>query len=418
MSSLVFTYHNVSLPSFPKEPLNNIREKLEQNAFAFFDILSDEALLSQVEEKAKALKEEFTNFVVLGTGGSSLGAKTLCDLKNNPFGRQKHNVHFLNNVDSYTIEQMLGSLDLEKTCFIAVSKSGSTAETLCQTLCIMKALETKGMDVKKHFVILTENKDSPLTQLAETYLITPLDHSFDIGGRFSVFSSVGLLPAALMGIDNRALHKAAKDYVKDFHHSLTTDLNVSHPVLEGSLFAFQALENNKPIAVMMPYVDRLLSFAQWYAQLWAESLGKQGKGSTPVASLGTVDQHSQLQLYNDGPNDKTYTFLVEDSRKTGLLPNGYVYTDASLSYLENKTMGDLLYAEARATIDSLIKVKRPLRAIAFKHLDETVLGELLAHFMLETILTAELLNINAFDQPGVEESKRLTRHYLAKKHAS
>mgnify|MGYP003663007646 CR=1 FL=1 len=417
MSQLTFSYQAVSLPSFPKAPLRCVQEKLEKQAYAFFNILGDEALLSQVEEKANALKEGFKHFVVLGTGGSSLGAKTLCDLKNNPFGNQKHHVHFLNNVDSHTIEQMLESLDLERTCFISVSKSGSTAETLCQTLCLMKALEIKGMDVKKHFEILTENKDSPLTQLAETYLITPLNHHKEIGGRFSVFSNVGLLPAALMGVDIRALHRAAKSYVADFQKDINNNL-LNHPALEGSLFAFQAMENSKPIAVMMPYVDRLTSFAQWHAQLWGESLGKKGKGSTPVPALGTVDQHSQLQLYNDGPNDKTYTFLVEDSRKKGLVPNAYVYTDAKLSYLEDKTMGDLLYAEARATIDSLIKVGRPLRAIAFKKLDETVLGNLLAHFMLETILTAELLSLDAFDQPGVEESKRLTRDYLAEKQAS
>lgn len=417
MSHLTFSYHNVSLPTFPKEPVRLIQEKFAQKAYAFFDVLGDETLLTQVEEKARALHETFTHFVVLGTGGSSLGAKTLCDLKNNPFGAQKHHIHFLNNVDSHTIEQLLTSLDLDKTCFISVSKSGTTAETLCQTLCIMKALEIKGMDVKKHFEILTEDKDSPLTQLAETYLITPLDHHKGIGGRFSVFSNVGLLPAALMGINIRALHNAAEAYIAAFQESARNN-ELTHPVLEGSLFAFQAMENAKPIAVMMPYIDRLASFAQWHAQLWAESLGKQGKGSTPVAALGTVDQHSQLQLYNDGPNDKTYTFLVEDSRQKGLVPNAYVYTDAKLSYLEDQTMGDLLYAEARATIDSLIKVGRPLRAIAFKALDETVLGELLAHFMLETILTAELLNLDAFDQPGVEESKRLTRHYLADKQAS
>jgi glucose-6-phosphate isomerase len=417
MSHLTFSYHNVSLPTFPKEPLGLIQEKFAQKAYAFFDILEDEALLSQVEEKAQTLQKDFTHFVVLGTGGSSLGAKTLCDLKNNPFGGQQHHVHFLNNVDSHTIEQLLASLDLEKTCFIAVSKSGTTAETLCQTLCIMKALEIKGMDVKKHFEILTENKDSPMTQLAETYLITPLDHHKGIGGRFSVFSNVGLLPAALMGVNIRALHKAAQSYITDFQDPSAHGASM-HPALEGSLFAFQAMGASKPIAVMMPYVDRLASFAQWHAQLWAESLGKQGKGSTPVAALGTVDQHSQLQLYNDGPNDKTYTFLIEDSRQKGLVPNAYVYTDAKLSYLEDKTMGDLLYAEARATIDSLVTVKRPLRSIAFKALDEVVLGELLAHFMLETIVTAELLNLDAFDQPGVEESKRLTRHYLAEKKAS
>ncbi len=409
-----FTSHNHPLVSSKKEDvLKKIQEKLAQNEYAFFDILGDDKLLSEIEHRVVDLKKAFKNFVVLGTGGSSLGAKTLCDLKANPFANQDHNVHFLNNVDSHTIEQLLSSLDLSDTCFMAVSKSGSTAETLCQTLCIMKYLEARSMDVKKHFVILTEDKDSPLTQLAETYAITPINHHKSIGGRFSVFSNVGLLPAALMGVDIRKLHGAAKGYLETFANADT-----SHAAFEGALAAAQGMEAGKSISVIMPYVDRLSSFAQWYAQLWAESLGKSGKGSTPVAALGTVDQHSQLQLYNDGPDDKLYTFLVEDSSAKGLVPNGYVYTDENLSYLEDQTIGDLLLAEAKATIDSLKNVGRPVRMISFEALNEGVLGQLLAHFMLETIIAAELLELDAFDQPGVEQSKILTRQYLAQKKAS
>ena len=413
MTKLTLDLYNVNLPEEGLSSLKEVQKKIAEKSYAFFDILTEASVLSEVEQKASDLRQAFKNFVVLGTGGSSLGAKTLCDLRTNPFSDQGPQVHFLNNVDSYTIEQLLSGLDLNQTCFIAVSKSGSTAETLCQTLCIMKHLEGKGLDVKKHFMILTEDKDSPLTQLAETYIITPLNHHKEIGGRFSVFSNVGLLPAALMGVDLRALHQAAQDYIETFQQA-----DVSHAAFAGALMAHQGMQAGRNISVMMPYVDRLTSFAQWYAQLWAESLGKAGKGSTPVAALGTVDQHSQLQLYNDGPDDKIYTFLVENSSGKGLVPNGYIYTDDKLSYLEDQTMGDLLYAEARATIDSLKNVNRPVRVITFDQLDESVLGQLLAHFMLETILTAELLGIDAFDQPGVEQSKILTRHYLAEKKAS
>lgn len=416
MTHLSIRFHN-GVPQKASENevalLKKVQDNIAQNAYGFFEILGDEEVISEVEKTAEDLKKSFKHFVVLGTGGSSLGAKTLCDLKTNSFADQSHKVYFLNNVDSHTIEQALGGLDMEQTCFIAVSKSGTTAETLCQTLCIIKHLEAAKIEVKKHFVILTEPKESAITKLAQSYGIAPLAHSQKIGGRFSVFSNVGLLPAALVGVDIRALHQGAKAYVANFQSATS-----NHPAFEGALFAQQNMAAGKRLSVMMPYVDRLASFAQWYVQLWAESLGKQGKGSTPIAALGTVDQHSQLQLYSDGPDDKTYTFVMQNSQDSGLTPSDYVSQDDRLSYLKNQTMGDLLYAEARATIDSLVDVKRPVRVMSFAHLDEKVLGELLAHFMLETIVTAEFLEINAFDQPGVEQSKVLTRHYLAKKKAS
>lgn len=393
--------------------LKEVQRRIAAKEYGFFNALHHEDALALAQKTAQRLREDFEHFVILGTGGSSLGAKTLCDLVTNPFATNGPRLYFLNNVDSHTLEQLITSIPLEKTCFIAISKSGTTAETLCQTFCLMKVLEEKNLDVKKHFVIITEPKDSTLTQVAETYNITPLPHPLDIGGRFSVFSLVGLLPAALAEVDCRALFQGARLALDHFGRAPHT-----HPALEGAATAAQALTQGRNISIVMPYVDRLFPFAQWYAQLWGESLGKAGQGSTPVAALGTVDQHSQLQLYHDGPDDKIYTFLVEDSRGRGLTPNGYVHTDGALAYFQNKHLGDLLYAEAQATMDSLKKVGRPVRVISFPKLTESVMGEVLVHYMLETILTAQILGVNAFDQPGVEQSKILTRQYLQPQKAS
>ncbi len=382
-----------------------VADRIQNQEYRFFDILDDHDHWQAVKDKADDLRSRFDTFIILGTGGSSLGAKTLCDLVQNPF---QSKVHFLNNVDPVTIDHLLKSVDLAKTGFIAISKSGSTAETMMQTVCLMKVLETKGIDVKKHFEIITEDKQSPLDGLAETYLIDPLPHDKGIGGRFSVFSNVGLLPALLAGFDIDQLRSGAKSYIMSF---LATPK--SHDATSGASAAVWGLENGQNISVLMPYLDQLQSFAAWYGQLWAESLGKNGQGSTPIAALGTVDQHSLLQLFRDGPDDKMYTLVVPTAAgNTNFSPNGYVYTEPSLAYMMDQTMFDLLSAEAKATADSLKNAGRPVRTISLDVLNTETLGQLLAHFMLETIVSAEIMNINAFDQPGVEESKVLTRDYM------
>ncbi len=391
------------------ESVNTVLEKSLKGVYAFFDVLEDEDHFQEVLHKAAELKEKFSTFVILGTGGSSLGAKTLCDLSTNPF---QENVHFLNNVDPLTIHHLVDVLDLEKTVFIAISKSGSTAETLMQTLCLMKVVEEKGLDVKNHFQIITEDKDSPMDRLAKKYAMTSLTHHKKIGGRFSIFSNVGLLPAALSGVDIKILRSSALVAFKNFKETSAVD----HPAVQGAISSALHHAEGRNISIMMPYLDRLQSFAAWYCQLWGESLGKEGKGTTPVVALGTVDQHSQLQLYSDGPDDKIYTFLVQDTSKVwldrNLTPNGYVSMDSKLEYLKDRTMGDLLFAEARATMEALEHKERPVRAIFFAKMAEKELGELLIHFMLETIICAEIIGVDAFDQPGVEKSKVLTRSYL------
>jgi Glucose-6-phosphate isomerase len=412
------THLNIEFSSTPSvteqaaQSATHIAELINANAYQFFHVLKDTDLHNLVATTATSLKSKFVNFVVLGTGGSSLGGKTLCALTDNPFKTAKHPLYFIDNVDPRTITQLLTSLNLQETCFIAISKSGTTAETMMQTLCVMAALEQQGLEAKDHFVIITEAKDSPMTRLATAYHLPTLEHDMKIGGRFSVFSIVGLLPAALGGVNIKALTQAALDYLAEFHQHPT-----HHPATLGAQALYQAMESDKPMTVMMPYVDALNCFAAWYAQLWAESLGKQGRGSTPVKALGTVDQHSQLQLYYDGPKDKYFTFLIEETAGQGSLPLA-AYHDQALTYLAGRTMGDLMAAEAQATVDSLKNAGCPLRCMRFNGLDEAVMGELLVHFMLETILTAEMMGVDAFNQPGVEDSKVRTKDYLQIRHPS
>jgi len=174
-----------------------------------------------------------------------------------------------------------------------------------------------------------------------------------------------------------------------------------------------ATDNNILSTVMMPYIDRLADFGLWFRQLWAESLGKQGKGTTPINALGTVDQHSQLQLYLDGPSDKMFTIIMLSCAGAGLSVDPRLADDEALAYLAGKSVGDLMDAEQRATAETLIRNKRPTRIIQLDRLDETVMGALMMHFMLETIIAAHLLGVDPFDQPAVEEGKILTRKYLA-----
>jgi glucose-6-phosphate isomerase len=184
------------------------------------------------------------------------------------------------------------------------------------------------------------------------------------------------------------------------------------PVLGATLNVALAKENNINTIVLMPYLDRLNCFGSWFRQLWAESLGKNGQGTTPIRALGTVDQHSQLQLYLDGPKDKLITLIIANQKnKGGLIPKDLA-NDPELEFIANKRMGDLMAAEQRATAATLIKNNCPTRIIEINSLDEKTLGSLLMHFMLETIIAADLMGLNAFDQPAVEESKEMVKHYL------
>jgi glucose-6-phosphate isomerase len=236
-----------------------------------------------------------------------------------------------------------------------------------------------------------------------------MDHDPGVGGRFSVLTNVGLLPAAVCGLDIGAIRQGAADALAPM---LSNKPPAEVPSAVGAALA-AALASSQTISVMMAYADRLQMFTKWYVQLWAESLGKDGKGTTPIGALGPVDQHSQLQLYIAGPRDKLFTIITASPAGRGPHMTADLARLAGEPDFSGKAIGDLVAAQGRATAETLAKNGCPVRTIDIETLDERALGELLMHFMLETIIAARLLGVDPFDQPAVEEGKVLAKTYLA-----
>lgn len=359
---------------------------------------------------------KFEHVIVLGTGGSSLGGQTLVALKDQGFGPQggRPKLWFMDNVDPSTFIEMAARLPLARTGLIVISKSGTTAETLTQFLTLLPELEAKvGKErLADHVIAITEPSDNALSRLAGRIGCPILDHDPRVGGRFSVLSLVGLLPAMIAGLDVGAVREGAASVLDPVLQA--SDAGDLAPAIGAALSVGLARERGIGTTVLMPYCDRLGYFGFWYRQLWAESLGKGGNGTTPVRAMGTVDQHSQLQLYLGGPADKMFTVLILDTAGKGSpIAPAALGGDKSLAYLENHSLGDLLLAEAEATAATLANNGRPTRVMRIASLDERVMGALMMHYMLETMFAAQLLGVDAFDQPAVEEGKILTRQYLA-----
>ncbi|MGF1605889.1 MAG: glucose-6-phosphate isomerase [Rhodothalassiaceae bacterium] len=369
--------------------------------------------LDEIRRRADALRAKgFTDIVVLGTGGSSLGAKALAALTGPHFAAPTVRLHVPDNLGAALMDALFEQLDLHKTHVIAVSKSGGTAETVAQLITAYQAVaEAVGADrAAHHFTLVTEPGDSLFRQLAARWQLSCYDHDPKLGGRYSVMSIVGLLPAALVGLDIAAVRRGA---VQVLDQALGAERPADVPAAAGAAFGHVlATRHGCPIQVLMAYDQRLDFFTRWWAQLWAESLGKNGRGTTPVAALGPVDQHSQVQLYLDGPADKIFTILAPETKGLGPRIEPAHADDPKLDYLAGRHIGDLVDAEAAATAEALARRGRPVRQIHIEAVDALVIGGLMMHYMLETVLSAHLLGVDAFDQPAVEEGKVLTREAL------
>jgi glucose-6-phosphate isomerase len=375
--------------------------------------------LAQIRDAARRLCKGASDIVMLGTGGSSLGGQTLAQLAfyNVPgVGalRAPPRVHFIDNLDPHSFETLLAKLPLASTRFVAISKSGGTAETLMQTIAALSALKQAGLDARKAVLGISEpatpSKRNGLRDLLGKHQVPLLDHDPDVGGRYSALTNVGLLPAAVLGLDIAAIRKGACAALAPV---LAKKSPAEVPAALGAALAVALAEGKgKTISVLMAYCDRLERFTHWYVQLWAESLGKNGKGTTPVAALGPVDQHSQVQLFIAGPRDKLFTIVTVAAAGLGPRIDGELARLAGEPGFGGKTIGDLVAAEGRATAETLARNGCPVRTLHLPRLDEQSLGELLMHFMLETIIAAHLLGIDAFDQPAVEEGKVLAKKYL------
>ncbi len=360
--------------------------------------------------RARRIVERFRRTVVLGMGGSSLGGEMLIDvLADRP---ARHPLVFCDNVDPDTLALQTAN-DVDDTHFLVISKAGNTAETLAQFLPLLPLLEANGAArLAEQVTFVSENPHGALTQLAHHLGLPVLPHP-PVGGRFSVLSVVGLLPAAIAGVDIEALLGGARAMAErcrepDIERNPAL-LNAAAQVLHG--------RRGRTLSVHWSYSDRLLPVTGWLRQLWGESLGKRDaagrpQGFTPVPARGATDQHSQLQLYLDGPDDKQFTFFIDPTlRQRGRrVPERFTALPA-VAPLAGHTTGELLHAEFEATRETLARHGRPHRVIALAP-EPAALGELIVLLETETAATAALLGVNAYDQPAVEEGKKLAREYL------
>jgi len=384
----------------------------------FFDLPRNRELASQVLEFVAGVRGAYRDVVLLGIGGSALGPIALRNALRPPQWNGLDDttrdglprLHMLDNVDPTTIAAVLERVPLASTLFLVVSKSGGTAETMAQYLVVRARLEEAGLPLARHLVFVTDPQKGALRPIATAERLPALDIPANIGGRFSVLSPVGTLPAALIGIDIEALLAGAGDMVE---RCQSPDLATNPAGVFATLQWLADTNGGKRVHVLMPYSDPLRDMAAWFVQLWAESLGKvrgtnDHVGPTPVPALGATDQHSQVQLFMEGPIDKTVTFLaVERPERDVTIPGAHADVP-DLAYLGGHSLWELLNIERRATAGALATRGRPSMTITLGQVDPWHLGSLMMFFEIATAYAGALYGVNAFDQPGVELGKRFT----------
>ncbi len=374
-----------------------------------------------VKEYASLIRNRFENVLVLGIGGSALGGIAVTEALLKPYWNllapeKRDNfprIFFLDNIDPDQIAGLLDLIDLKKTLVNVITKSGSTAETMSQYMIVKEIMERElGDNYRRNIVVTTDKKAGILRQLADQEGYKTFVVPDDVGGRFSVFSAVGLLPFALVGIDIDEIINGVKDMDLALKN---TDIKENIAAQNALIHYLMDTQKGKSLSVMMPYSSRLKYVSDWYVQLWAESLGKEVNkndekincGPTPVKALGATDQHSQIQLYNEGPNDKIINFIrVEEFDNQLEIPKIFEYT--GIGYLGGKTINDLLNAEADATKVALVDYQKPNITISIPKINGYYLAQLLYMFEIQTAIAGELYGIDAFNQPGVEQAKNYT----------
>ncbi|MBE8191283.1 MAG: glucose-6-phosphate isomerase [Alphaproteobacteria bacterium] len=369
--------------------LEKRRQHYQAQPLPLFEAITRDDDLAPMQSLAANWRGAAKHIVIIGMGGASLGGQVLAQLHGHlsplsALQSQKPHLIFTETLDGDEIEALF-SASLKDMRFLIISKSGTTIETLMQTQMLLSALESAPIKAAEVALIISDRGDNPLRILAATHNIPVWDHEADIGGRYSVISNVGLLPCLLAGGDALALKYGAASVLDDF---LTQEKSAPQG---GAALQIAHNQAGRAISVLMPYTAKLERFTFWYRQLWAESLGKQGQAILPVNALGPADQHSQLQLYSAGADDKFYTLI------TAPIKGDY---------------GRLHAASAQAMAQTLTNSARPVRVIRLATLNDATLGGLFMHFMLETILVGDVLGINPFDQPAVDDVKIRTRQIL------
>ncbi len=428
MSKLIFDFNNaiadmVGEQGFSKAEINDAKDMLQNahtaigsNDMGFRKLpFAQDEIADDIINTSEKIREKYDNFVVLGIGGSALGPIAVHQAL---AYKNKQNINFFveDNVDPERLASLFDSIDLEKTMFNVVTKSGKTSETMAQLMLVAGRLREKGLKLSDHIIATTDEKNGNLIKIAKKENLKTFFIPDGVGGRFSELCPVGLLPAAVCGFDIKKMLDGAADMEE------VCTRQEKNPAAMYALLHVLGMKKGKNISVMLPYADSLKYMSDWYAQIWAESLGKQfdldGRevfaGQTPVKALGVTDQHSQMQLYSQGPHDKIITFLkVEKFRNDIDIPKAFEYV-ADISFLAGKSFGELLEAERSATEYALLRAGRPNITITLPEICEKTIGALLYFFEMATAYTGEMLRINTFDQPGVEEGKLATFALMGK----
>jgi glucose-6-phosphate isomerase len=390
----------------------------------FVDLPADKELLEQVNRFSAAARGKYDDVVILGIGGSALGPIALRTALR-PSGWNMLDatarggyprLHVLDNVDPETIAALLDRLQLARSLFIVTSKSGGTAETMAQFVIVHDRLTSAKLDVAGQMVFITDPKQGALRPLADRLKVPALDIPPNVGGRFSVLTPVGTLPAALIGVDVQSLLAGAGEMAKRCDNGALA----ANPAGVYAMIQWLAdTRLKKSVAVFMPYSDPLRDFAAWFVQLWAESLGKKrpdgtSVGSTPLAALGATDQHAQVQLFMEGPADKTVTFVAVKARSTDVRIPAAFPDVKELGYLAGHTLGELIDIEQRATAGALARRGRPNMTIHLDRVDAAHVGQLMMLLEIATAYAGQLYGIDAFNQPGVELGKQFAYALLGR----
>lgn len=365
---------------------------LKPSVMPFTELPSEEYLL-KIMKVAERLQERFVSLVVVGMGGSSRGAKAL----HQAVGKENSRLFFLDNIDPDLLSKVLKQIDWDKTAFAFISKSGKTLETVSLMNVILEELGKREFPVAER-VVFVGDRGNPFNKLADELGAPFLEIPKEIGGRFSVFTAVGLLPAYFAGYD------------------VTRFLEGAYDLLEAPLPAFYLAaskylhyKSGRDISVVMPYSTYMNEFTEWYAQLWAESLGKEGQGQTPLKAIGTSSQHSILQLFVDGPDDKFYQLFFVNSRTSDVkLPD----EAKVLPYIGGKTLGEVMRAEFEGTLYALRQKNRPVVRFELSQLSEYQMGYLFMAYMVAVVVMAKFMGVNPYGQPAVEIGKRYARELL------
>ena len=401
---------------------DEVRARREAGEYGFYGLTGQAETVKAIRTFAEGLGQAYDHVLVLGIGGSALGTKAILSALRPPAWNELDDeareffprLTVLENVDPASVASVLRRIDPRRVLVNVISKSGGTAETMAQYLVVRAWLHEKlGEAATRHLVFTTDPVTGALREIAGREAIATLEVPAEVGGRYSVLSPVGLLPAALVGVDIAALLEGARRAVERAERA---DLLKNPAALYAGLLWAADTRRGARIHVLMPYSDRLREFAEWYRQLWAESLGKRvdrrgevvNAGPTPVGAVGATDQHSQVQLFMEGPYDKAVTFIdIANPGEDVPIPDAGALP-ADLAYLPGHTLNELLRAELEATSSALARMGRMNMTLRLPDLSPATYGELVMYFQLATGYAGVWYNVDPFDQPGVELGKQLT----------